>query len=347
MPENSLRTTIQRIQIARRKGIEMSWNRDWLERAFLPEQSRVEDFHGIEIKSTLEGNADCFDGGVFAVLKVSGPDTTSYLNGQLSNKVDSLKVGETQLTSLNTPKGKTLAMMHLFRSSKSYYLVMPQTCIEKVHQTLDLYLFAEQVELEILNSHSPLLFLESQKGKLFELLDVEASEVAVSELSGSILFSSTFFERKNACLFLPGEDSLEKLKGANWALGSSCALEEARIRALYPWFPNEYREEKILTPELGQEEIISYNKGCYVGQEVFARIRTYGRTNKVLAGMEFESHEELLGEKIEMDGVSKGAVTSCLKLSDGKQLALGYVPTALKGVDEEVEVNEIEGKIIV
>lgn len=347
MPENSWRTTIQPVQIAKRKGIEMSWNRDWLEKVFPSDQSRVEDFHGIEIKTMTEGPVDCFDGGFFAVLKISGPDGTSYLNGQLSNKVDSLKVGETQLTSLNTPKGKTLAMMHLFRSANSYYLVMPQTCIEKVHQTLDLYLFAEQVELEIMKSHSPLLFLNSQKSKLFELLELDENEAAVHESSGSVLLSSLIFDRKNACLFLPSEELLEKMKGANWSLGSSCSLEEARIRALYPWHPNEYKEEKILTPELGQEEIISYNKGCYVGQEVFARIRTYGRTNKVLAGIEFESHEELLGEKIEMDGVSKGAVTSCLKLSDGKQLALGYVPTALKGVDEEVEVNEIEGKIII
>jgi len=114
--------------------------------------------------------------------------------------------------------------------------------------------------------------------------------------------------------------------------GRACgwqALEMARIEAGIPRFSVDI-DETNLAPEAGIEErAISYSKGCYIGQEVIARIRTYGQVAKSLRGLRFADDLNALpvrGDKLFKDGNEVGYVTSAVASPTFKaNIALGYV----------------------
>ena len=67
------------------------------------------------------------------------------------------------------------------------------------------------------------------------------------------------------------------------------SFEVARVEAGLPKFGAEL-DESVLPPEAGLDAgVVSYTKGCYIGQEVLNRIRTVGRVNRCLAGLRFSA----------------------------------------------------------
>ena len=85
----------------------------------------------------------------------------------------------------------------------------------------------------------------------------------------------------------------------------------------------------MLPPEAGLDRNgISYTKGCYIGQETIARIRTYGQVTKALRGLRFEPTAPLpaRGDKIIHQGREVGSLTSVIQSPRcGGPIALGYV----------------------
>ena len=83
-------------------------------------------------------------------------------------------------------------------------------------------------------------------------------------------------------------------------------------------------DETNLPPEAGIEaRAISYSKGCYIGQEVIARIRTYGKVAKTLRGLRLPADlakPPAKGDKLFADGKEVGHITSAVA-----GYALGYV----------------------
>jgi folate-binding protein YgfZ len=113
-------------------------------------------------------------------------------------------------------------------------------------------------------------------------------------------------------------------------------------------------DETTIVPELGLEELISYTKGCYVGQEIIARIHFRGHVAKQLTGLLAQPGAVATGllpgvELKSPDGKNAGKVTSVTfspKLQ--KQIALAYVRyehlaagTTLLTGEQEVEVTPL------
>ena len=107
------------------------------------------------------------------------------------------------------------------------------------------------------------------------------------------------------------------------------ALEIARIEAGIPRFGADM-DETNLAPEAGIEErAISYSKGCYIGQEVIARIRTYGQVAKSLRGLLLSDDLAELpkkGDKLFHGDKEAGFITSAVASPTFRRnIALGYV----------------------
>src|SRR5258706_15558497 len=89
------------------------------------------------------------------------------------------------------------------------------------------------------------------------------------------------------------------------------AFEIARIEAGLPRFSADM-DETNLPPEAGIDaRAISYTKGCYIGQEVIARIRTYGQVAKALRGLRCDVLPNR-GDKLLLGGTEVGCVTSAV-----------------------------------
>jgi folate-binding protein YgfZ len=120
------------------------------------------------------------------------------------------------------------------------------------------------------------------------------------------------------------------------------AAEARRIELGIPRFGVDM-DDSNLAPEAGIERrAICYNKGCYIGQEVIARIRTYGQVAKVLRRLRWMggSRPPGRGDRLLREGKEVGYITSAVHGADGVGgPALGYVRRELKAAGTELDVG--------
>jgi folate-binding protein YgfZ len=122
------------------------------------------------------------------------------------------------------------------------------------------------------------------------------------------------------------------------------ALNSLRIEAGIPRFGNEL-DDSIIPLEAELEKAIDFEKGCYIGQEIIARMKYRGHTNRLLRGIEIDS-EDLPNEKTAIYSGEKqiGYVTSAVKSPTlNKVIALGYVRTAFTKHGSEVKIKTENG----
>lgn len=127
------------------------------------------------------------------------------------------------------------------------------------------------------------------------------------------------------------------------------AFEIARIEAGIPRFGADMDETNIPL-ECGIEaRAISYNKGCYIGQEVINRIHSIGHVNRELCGLRLADDLKTLparGDKLFKDGKEVGYVTSAVFSPTVKgNIALGYLRREVNGVGTELNAGETRVKI--
>ena len=105
------------------------------------------------------------------------------------------------------------------------------------------------------------------------------------------------------------------------------AFERARVLAGEPRFGADFGPDN-LPQETGLTEAVSFTKGCYLGQEVVARIHYRGGVNRFLRGLILAPSADEISElptSVELDGREVGRLTSYTSLADGKRVGLGIL----------------------
>jgi folate-binding protein YgfZ len=104
------------------------------------------------------------------------------------------------------------------------------------------------------------------------------------------------------------------------------ALNVLRVEAGIPRYGHDV-DETVILPETRLEQLVSYNKGCYIGQEVVARVKYRGHVNRALSGFALDGDQvpdpgaSLVGDDKEI-----GRITSAVRsIALGRPIALGYV----------------------
>ena len=149
--------------------------------------------------------------------------------------------------------------------------------------------------------------------------------------------------------FPTGETHIvESLQNAGIQNCSNEAFDTARIEAGIPRFAVDM-DENTLAPEALGANAISYSKGCYIGQEVIARIRTYGQVAKALRGVRIDANAMVpkAGDKIQHDGKEVGWITSAVfSPKHQRPIALGYVRKECNSVGTQLVVNGAIAEIV-
>jgi folate-binding protein YgfZ len=125
------------------------------------------------------------------------------------------------------------------------------------------------------------------------------------------------------------------------------AIGAARIAAGYPVFGIDMTDDTIPLEAGIEERAISFNKGCYVGQEVIIRVlhRGHGRVARRLVALRLEREGAVNGAKIVAGDREVGAVTSAAVSPDLGAIALGYVHRDFTEPGSRVSVGSQDGPI--
>ncbi len=279
-------------------------------------------------------------------LIAAGPDILPLLQRLGTGDVTSLSPGAAGRTVLTTNKGRIV--QHLFvhpMGDAGVLLVGGPSSGPQVLDHLRRYTFAEKIEL---SDESENLFHLALTGPLsgdilgdLEFPTLEAGSVRILSHDGSTDdgYSVVGPADSFAVVSTAVRDAVLARGGLS---GDRAAFETYRVLRGVPAAGHELTLD--YNPlEAGLWDAVSFDKGCYVGQEVIARLRTYDKVSRVIVGLELGKPAALPepGASILIDGRRAGALTSSLELP-GNERAIGLGYLKRKQLSAELRV-EIEG----
>ena len=243
----------------------------------------------------LRSGAGLFDASARGVIRLTGPDRVSFLQGMVTQDVEGLPVGSVADAALLTPKGAMVADARVMKRPDDFLLLTEPGYGPVVLGTLERYLISEDAELSDATAGFGQL---SVVGPEAEALTARVLGLGAPDGAGLRSFEAggTTGWALPQGLLLPGVDLLVPIEGLGTVFdrlleaGATpvgfAALEVLRVEQGTPRFGADM-DEKTIPLEANLQRAIHYQKGCYIGQEVIARATFRGHVNRHLVGLRF------------------------------------------------------------
>jgi tRNA-modifying protein YgfZ len=222
------------------------------------------------------------------VISVSGPDGAEYLQGQVTNDVEALAVGEGQYAALLDRKGHMQTDLRVLRTAAEEILVdmEPQTK-DVALRHLTMYSIGRDVAVADATAERALLSLIGPRAAEIAAAPPlpEYANEAVTIAGIDALAVGT---RHGIDLFCAADDRdrlLAALTDAGAIEVSPEAVEIVRVEAGVPRFGAEMDAGTMPAEASIVEDAVSFTKGCYIGQETVARLHYKGKPNRHLRGL--------------------------------------------------------------
>lgn len=288
----------------------------------------------------LRDAAGVLDGDDRTLLRVWGDRAQDMIGGLVTNHVATLEPGRALYAFMLTPKGRPLAELRaLVPEPGEVWLDMPSACGEAALEHLRRYLPPLYARFEPLRRRR-LSVVGPRSGRvLAALVDAPALaglaplEVVDLPEAEARLVRREPVEGPGADLYVPADRAAglrETLVAAAREAGGGASDERAydvwRVERGLPAYGHEIDLE-ALPQEIGQDaRAIDYEKGCYTGQEVVARIHFRGHVNRRLAGVRRPGGPPLeAGVGLFEDERSRGRITSAAESPRLGPIGLAYV----------------------
>ncbi|MDL2718061.1 MAG: glycine cleavage T C-terminal barrel domain-containing protein [Acidobacteriota bacterium] len=309
-----------------------------------------------------------FDLGARGAIVLTGNDRASFLHGLVTNDVKKLTPGQGCAAAFLTSKGKMLADCVVLCEEDRLGLDCEPELSGKIEDLLRKYLVFNDVQIGNVNAENHVFHLTgASPGDAVEDLlrrsigfgdgsTLPREPHAHATVLGAAAGGAIRIIRENRT-GVPGYDlrlpsSLSKqifssLLSEGAHLESSERLDALRIVAGIPRWGFELTDA-VLPDEAGLRErgFISENKGCYVGQETVARIKTYGHVNRKLVLLTVSGGCPKTGERIFFEGEESGTVTSAAPAVTGAEAAaLAYVKRAHANRGAHFLIRTLEGDL--
>jgi folate-binding protein YgfZ len=283
-------------------------------------------------------------------IYVGGAEAVQFLNGLITNDVKTLQAGAWMRAAFPNVQGRLLASVRVARPTEevSFLIDTEPATHQKVFQTLNRFTLAGDFRVKDVTEETAQFSLQgAQAGAIIESVfgnPIPAPD-GQPQQSAPVVAVVTWRESHPVTILhatRTGEDSYELVCGREAAVDLWEALIEAgarpvgyeafevlRVEAGEPRYGVDVSETNVVL-EAGQEdEAVSYTKGCYIGQEIIARIHWRGHVAKRLAGLVFADERELdaAGAKVRTaDGKEIGRITSTVFSPQlGRRIALAIL----------------------
>lgn len=256
------------------------------------------------------------DDAPFGLIRLGGPDATDFLQRLCSQDVQPLDPGQLAPAAFLDAKGKLIATSLVGRTADGFLLETPLAQRERVLQLLERFHFTEKLTFAAVPAVA--------KERVAAAAGEGCAGVAVTGDLVTIAFArrGIQFERWHAAATAGWPAAEGMLLDADRAacLRMAAGLVEVGAES----------EPTTLALEADLDDHCSATKGCYTGQEIVARIHTYGHTNRRLvllhlaAGERIETPEKLLEPE---DGIAVGRVMRAVPVpGQDLRVGVGYLP---------------------
>jgi len=205
-----------------------------------------------------------------SVLSVSGADAAKFLQGQVTCDVNKLVENKAQLGAYCNAKGRTITSFIIIRiDADTLYIILPRELITQVQKKLQMYIMRADVKLTDQTESLCILglydFTASPEIQCYNYLDDPKRQLIINDHANCLQLVSQLLTTQSVQLINPNV----------WT-----ALD---ILAGIPWL-NTKTSELFVPQMLKLDELnaISFEKGCYTGQEVVARTHYLGKNKRIM-----------------------------------------------------------------
>ena len=243
-------------------------------------------------KAAMEGAAVA-EKDWFGVVKLTGSERASWLQGMVTNEVEKLGPGAGCYAAHLTPQGKIVAHMYVLADEDTLWLSLERAVIPKLLAAFDKLLIMEDVQMADVSGQYSILGVLGPKAPaaldawlgqplaLHEPYSHRKSDdyrIVLSDLGYDIWVPR---EQTGHLVRFLSESGATAIDHETW--------DVLRTEAGIPIYGVDI-DETTTMPELG-ETGISYDKGCYIGQEVVAKVKYIGHVNRRFAGLAISGKE--------------------------------------------------------
>ena len=276
-------------------------------------------------------------------LLATGADCLDLINRLSTNKVDELEPGQGAPTVLPNDRGRIVDLVHVVNLGDKVLLLTSPGTQETIIEWLDKYTIMDDIEvadhtqasamLVLLGPNAPEALANAAGLTLNDLAGIPDHGSITASIGGAEtwIIHQPMGESPSYALVTAAESApgvWNTLLSAGVTPMGAEAFDAFRVTHAVPTFGREMGEQ--YNPlEAGLIGSIDFTKGCYIGQEVIARLDSYQKVQKHLVTLTFGSEAQVSqGAQMTQEGRVVGVVTSLSALPDGGLVGLGYVRKA-------------------
>jgi folate-binding protein YgfZ len=262
------------------------------------------------------------------IIELKGKDVLDLVHRIGTNNIKDLPKEGVKKTIFTSEKGRFIGLTTLLNFENYQLLVCDRASKMKVMSWIRKYVISDDVEVNDANTKYNLLELWGPQSESFASLvcgsvanDMQPNTFKIMHTENILFFLVKLSgdRGKSKFWFLADFENSKRLivymkeyKGVfNFSMVGEEAYNIYRIEQGMPIAPNEINDD--YNPlDAGLIDLIDFNKGCYIGQEVIARLDTYNKTQKKLVGIKFSDRLELNNGHFVLDdnGIEVGKITS-------------------------------------
>ncbi len=268
----------------------------------------------------------------FGIIKLAGSERVTWLQGMITNDVEKLRPGTGCYAAHLTPQGRIVAHMRVLIDEEAIWLSLERATVASLMAAFDKLLIMEDVQMEDASGQYSVIAVlgpnaaQTLESWMNEPLQVTAKYAHRPFEDCRIVVSDVGYE-----VWVPvgrTDNILRRLAQSGATAIDRGTWDVLRTEAGLPVYGVDI-DESTTMPEIG-EAGISYEKGCYIGQEVVAKVKYIGHVNRRFVGL-IISGTDLpdLKAPVRKGEREVGYVTTAL-FSPGlqKPIALGFVSRA-------------------
>ncbi|MFH1804323.1 MAG: folate-binding protein [Pseudomonadota bacterium] len=246
-----------------------------------------------------------------AVIRISGPDRTAFLQGLVSNNVEKITPDASGYGAFLTPQGKFLYDFFLYWQDDNSLLIECEggERAQSFFKKLRMYKLRSKIELEDVSEGFDVLAVFGKDA--LPALGLPSERGASAAFGPGIKAVDPRLAAIGARVLLP-KNNIGLLTGTGAVESDIEAYHIARVQLGLPNGSEELEIEKAILLENGFEELggVDFKKGCYMGQELTARTKYRGLVRKRLLPFEFTGPAPVPGDLIMADDREAGVIRS-------------------------------------
>lgn len=278
-------------------------------------------------------------------LLVRGPAADSYLQGQISFDMDQLTPARLELAACSSPQGRVQAVLWMVRRSDGIALILPAALLDSTLQRLRKYVLRAKVTIESGQGHLALYDASgSSLATACELPSMPRAHLQISESSDAAPASSLIrWPGEGARVLMLAPATLPPERGAAVTdPAAEHAWQLADLRAglprLYPQTQEAFVAQMLNVDLLGG---VSFEKGCYTGQEIIARTHFRGTVKRRMLRFRAECPAPAAATRVvTADGTHAGDVVDAMGTAGGCEL---LAVISLSQLDTPLQLADLAG----